>query len=591
MNTLGYFFGNFRKTYGYIGRRFHLLVAAIVAGGLFESVGIGAFLPILNLGEPAEDRISKAFHEFFEFIGVAPTLVSLLILLVVVFLAKGVAILVQDVVILRVHTGLMFQLRIMMVEKYGAMALSLYSDSTTGYLNNIVTTEIERMIAAIMRFIRMMVNATYVLIYILMSAVLNLQLTLFMVICGVAMVMAAKPLVRLSRRYSISISEENASLQNALIEFIQNFVYIKATHAFPRFFEHIKSNVERLRHLNFRVRLIGAAMTSSLEPVGVLLVAGLLYYQVAVQNKGVAEFLILAMFFYRTFTKLLELQIFWQKFNENLGGLSTFEQAKHRLDAHREISGTQVPRPGDTGIEFKNVSFAYKDQAALKDISLSIPANATIAIVGESGAGKTTTFGLLTGMLSPSQGQILIGEIDYRNLDLAELRRRIGYVTQDPVIFHASVADNISMWACESGDPDAMNRVKKAAEMAHCAEFIARTSNGYDTIVGERGIKLSGGQRQRIAIARELYKEPEIMIFDEATSSLDTESERLIQASISEMKGERTVIVIAHRLSTIRNADYIYVLSRGRLIEAGTFDELRSAQQGSFQRMYASQQL
>jgi len=147
------------------------------------------------------------------------------------------------------------------------------------------------------------------------------------------------------------------------------------------------------------------------------------------------------------------------------------------------------------------------------------------------------------------------------------------------------------MWANVEGGLEVMNRIKRAADLAHCTEFVERMPDGFDTVVGERGSKLSGGQRQRIAIARELYKEPEIMIFDEATSSLDTDSERLIQSSINKMKGKRTLIIIAHRLSTIRNADYIYVLNKGRLVESGTFDELRSSENGTFKRIYASQQL
>ena len=447
------------------------------------------------------------------------------------------------------------------------------------------------MIAAVMRFVRMLVNCSYVLIYLVISAAINMQITIFMVILGLVLLFGVRPLVQLSRRYSLGISEANAALQHSVIEFLQNFIYIKATQSFARFFHQLEEKVGVLRQMNFRVRIVGTVMTASAEPIGVILVAGLLYYQVNMQGKAIAEFLVLAMFFYRTFGKLLDLQIMWQKFNENLGGLVTVEEGSKILDANREVSGDIPIDPAKLDIELEDISFSYKDHPVLHDLSLRIPTNKTVAIVCESGAGKTTVFDVLTGMISPDRGRVSIGKIDYCDLNKSELRCRLGYVTQEPVVFSASVAENISMWANVEGGLEVMNRIKRAADLAHCTEFVERMPDGFDTVVGERGSKLSGGQRQRIAIARELYKEPEIMIFDEATSSLDTDSERLIQSSINKMKGKRTLIIIAHRLSTIRNADYIYVLNKGRLVESGTFDELRSSENGTFKRIYASQQL
>ena len=167
----------------------------------------------------------------------------------------------------------------------------------------------------------------------------------------------------------------------------------------------------------------------------------------------------------------------------------------------------------------------------------------------------------------------------------------IGYVTQEPVIFNDTIANNISFWECDSQEDICKRRIKDAVDLSSGERFINETEKGYDTIIGDKGVKLSGGQRQRIAIARELFKEPDIMIFDEATSSLDTESELLIQQSINSLKGERTVVIIAHRLSTLRNCDYIYVLEEGRIVEKGSFDELYEDTNSSFYRMCLAQNL
>jgi len=161
----------------------------------------------------------------------------------------------------------------------------------------------------------------------------------------------------------------------------------------------------------------------------------------------------------------------------------------------------------------------------------------------------------------------------------------IGYVTQEPVIFNDTIANNISFWECDSQEDICKRRIKDAVNLSSRERFINETEKGNDTIIGDKGVKLSGGQRQRIAIARELFKEPEIMIFDEATSALDTESEQLVQQSINSLKGERTVVIIVHRLSTVRNCDYIYVFKEGRIVDYGSFDELYNDKDSIFSKM------
>jgi subfamily B ATP-binding cassette protein MsbA len=194
-------------------------------------------------------------------------------------------------------------------------------------------------------------------------------------------------------------------------------------------------------------------------------------------------------------------------------------------------------------------------------------------------------------LFPPQTGTVTIDETDYRDINYSSLRRVIGYVTQEPVIFNDTIANNISFWECDMNEESCRRRIEKAAKLANCDKFIAETEKGYETVIGDKGVKLSGGQRQRIAIARELFKEPEIMIFDEATSSLDTESEMLIKESINSLKGERTIVIIAHRLSTVKNCDYIYVLKEGRIVEEGSFDELYRDTNSRFYSMCMSQNL
>jgi subfamily B ATP-binding cassette protein MsbA len=215
-----------------------------------------------------------------------------------------------------------------------------------------------------------------------------------------------------------------------------------------------------------------------------------------------------------------------------------------------------------------------------------------IAFVGESGAGKSTLIDTLTLLLKPKSGNVYIDGIDSTEIEKCSWRSQIGYVSQETVVFDDTVANNICLWKGDyQTDENVKKRVHEAAKRAYADEFIKNLGNGYHTVVGDRGVRLSGGQRQRLFIARELFKNPNLLILDEATSSLDTESERYIQKSIDELKGSITVVIIAHRLSTIKNSDLIYVLEKGSIIESGTYDELSLDRESRFAQMVAIQSL
>ena len=226
-------------------------------------------------------------------------------------------------------------------------------------------------------------------------------------------------------------------------------------------------------------------------------------------------------------------------------------------------------------IVFDKVSFSYHErQPILKNLSLKIPAGKTTAIVGSTGSGKSTLVKLLLRFYEVSAGQITLDGLDLQSLELKDLRKSIGLVSQDVFLFHGTVAENIAYGSFNA----TLNEITKAAKIAEAHEFILGLPNGYDTIVGERGQKLSGGQRQRLAIARAVLKNPPILILDEATSAVDNETEAAIQKSLERITVDRTVIAIAHRLSTVRNAHCIYVMEQGQLVESGTHEHLLAKQ-------------
>jgi subfamily B ATP-binding cassette protein MsbA len=266
------------------------------------------------------------------------------------------------------------------------------------------------------------------------------------------------------------------------------------------------------------------------------------------------------------------------------------------VSSEQEQSGSRKIGPLHDQIELRDLSFAYDmdedDPYVLKDVNLTIPVNTTVAFVGESGAGKSTLIDLLTLLLRPQKGNVFIDGVPGEEIDLPSWRSQIGYVSQETVVFDDTVANNISLWSGDfDGDPALRESVEEAAKQAYAHDFIMDLPDGYNTVVGDRGVRLSGGQRQRLFIARELFKNPNLLILDEATSALDTESERYIQDSIDALKGEMTVVIIAHRLSTIKNVDRVYVLDDGHLIEQGSYDELRNHTESRFREMVEMQSL
>jgi ABC-type multidrug transport system fused ATPase/permease subunit len=236
-------------------------------------------------------------------------------------------------------------------------------------------------------------------------------------------------------------------------------------------------------------------------------------------------------------------------------------------------------------IRFENVSFAYEEgKEVLKGISFDAPAGSVTALVGTSGSGKTTIAGLAASFLNPESGIITVDGVDMQKITLESFRSQLGVVLQDDFLFEGTIRENILF-----PRPDASEeRLNQAVKAAHVSEFSDRFEDGLDTLIGERGVKLSGGQRQRIAIARAILADPRVLILDEATSNLDTESESLIQASLKELMQGRTTFVIAHRLSTIRQADQILVIEQGEIVERGQHDEL-IAKQGRYYQLYTYQ--
>jgi len=331
------------------------------------------------------------------------------------------------------------------------------------------------------------------------------------------------------------------------------------------------------------------------EAAGVIVVAGILLYGGSlILGKGPAgaglsasEFIAFIAIFSQVLRPAKAMVVAGANIHR---GRAAGERILELLDKEVEIRDKENAvelKSFNHSIEFRHVDFSYTQLPVLKDISFTIKKGKTVALVGMSGVGKSTIADLIPRFYEVSEGAILVDGTDLRDYQMESLRSHMSFVTQETFLFNDTIFNNIAI-----GKPDAsMDEVINAAKIANAHDFILQTEEGYQTVIGDNGIRLSGGQRQRLCIARAVFKDPAILILDEATSALDTESERLVQEALGNLMKGRTTLVIAHRLSTIREADEILVLHEGEIIERGHHDELVEIEEGNYRKLTKMQQI
>jgi len=598
----------FSRIFGYLKKhtaKIALYLFCTVLATLFGVVSIGMLIPFFGLifetgqatgqgiirsnvlGSYITDNIIFIITEYGKIAG----LTAICIFIITATLFKNLFIYLSNRISVPVRTAIITELRGELYEKILHLPVGYFTEKKKGDIISRMTNDIGEIESSVVgTFDGMIKDPLTVLGYLIFLVIISPQLSLFLVILlpvtGLLIGRISRKLKRQSQDAAVKLGESLSILDETLggLRVIKAFLVEKIM---SRRFNNVNTELYHVRKKMGARRDLASPLT---ELLGVMVLCTILYFggRLVLENKGlngeelmayIASFALIINPAKNISTSLFNIQ-------RGAAALIRVEEILNTPEVIVDSPGGKKINSFDEKIEFRDVSFSYNDDLILDRINLTVEKGKTIALVGSSGAGKSTLADLVPRFHDVSSGELLIDGINIKDCSLHSLRSLMSIVTQEPILFNDTLANNIRLGKENATDEEIIS----AAKIANAHNFIIQKENGYDTNIGDRGSKLSGGERQRLTIARALIKNPPILILDEATSSLDTESERLVQDAINNMMQNRTSIVIAHRLSTIRHADEIIVLQKGKIVERGTHDYLLS-QNGFYKKLVEMQEV
>ena len=594
-----------------------LAVTFNILSALLNLVAFALVMPILNILFQIEERVTTYIpfssldlttqagwsqmkevvtnnfgyfvSQLIETEGASYTLIILGIYLVLMTLLKVGATYLGGFFLVPIRTGVVRDLRNQLNAKILALPLGFFSEERKGDVLARITGDVGEVENSVMSSLDLLLkNPILIFVYLGSMLVISWQLTLFVFlvlpIAGFVMGRVGKSL----KRTSLEAQNQWGQLISQVEETLGGLRIVKAFTAEEFVDKRFRDSNEEYRQTVIGVNRRQLLAHPVSELLGTATIAIVLWYGGSLilnrdSSIDASTFIYYLVIFYSLINPLKDLSKGAYAIRRGMGSM---ERVDRILQAESTITDPAQPKPVvfNEAIRLEKVSFRYAEEWVLRDVDLTIRKGQTVALVGHSGSGKSTLVDLIPRFYDVVEGRITIDGTDIREVAVADLRRLMGNVNQEPILFNASVFENIAFGV----EGATLEKVRQAAEVAHADEFINEMPAGYDTNIGDRGGKLSGGQRQRLSIARAVYKNPPILILDEATSALDTKSERLVQSALDRLMEGRTTIVIAHRLSTIIHADVICVVDGGRIVEQGTHDELL-ALGGHYAKLHAIQ--
>jgi ABC-type multidrug transport system fused ATPase/permease subunit len=560
-----------RYFYGYLGYRLGVISILSILTGVLDGIGIAFFLPLLEFISNENDEVSgiqmgnfSVILNFIKYIGLEIDIFNLLFIISILFILKGVFKFFEEYLKVYFQQYFVRQLRLESINALQKLSFSAFVNSDVGRIQNILTGEIQKVISGYISFNTIIQGAVLIITYSILAIYANPSFAIFILIGGFLTNSIFYKIFKKTKKISKEMVVSNNQYQGLLIQSIANYKYLKATTRINEYFQKLRSKIIEIEENVIKNGIFSSIVAGLREPMIILILITAIFIQLEFIGASLGGILLSVLFFYRALNHLNNSQKLYNKFLFVSGSIDAVDQFLSELKKYQEEPQSKGElNQSDLIIELKKVSFGYLDsKQVLQAINLKIFKNQVIGIVGETGSGKTTLVNIITGLLNPDSGSVFRSKLS------------IGYITQEPVIFDDTIFNNVTFWEEKSELND--QKFWKAIRDVHLEDFVKSLDNNENTRLGNNGINLSGGQRQRISIARELFRDIDLLIADEATSSLDSETEFIIKENLEKYKGSLTQITIAHRLATLKNTDRIIFLKDGKILKEGSFEDLRS---------------
>jgi ATP-binding cassette subfamily C protein len=569
-----------------------MVIVLSAVSSLFEGLSITMLFPLLALsgidGDGGISSIASYIDHVLSYLNINISIYSSAIIFVTFVIIQHTFFLLQSWQSAGLQVMFVAYWRQKLIDAYLKSNWNYFSEKNSGHLSHVMIVEPDRASNLISYLTNIIMTSFTAVAYLVVAFITSWQISLLLIACGIVIVTITCFIVRNPRKIAEEQARVSRNFTSNAQEMISGMKLIRASEGAEQIKLVLTTMISRIQASNRLLAMHPAFVRSTFEVAAVAslaatLVVGIVY----LEQSGAVVLLIVAMFI-RLYPRISSIQQFMHSFRlympfyEEVVG--TLDEVANNAEPEARGGKYRISQGHSPDIVVNEASVAYGRMPALRNVSFRIPARHTVAIVGPSGAGKSTLVDAILGLVPLQSGTIEIDGVPLEEINVASWRRAVGYVAQDTFLFNATIRDNIAF--AKPGADDL--QICAAAEKAQLCDFINSLPDGYDSIVGDRGVKLSGGQRQRIGLARALLGDPAVLILDEPTSSLDSHTEAAIIHDIEKLRGKTTIIVIAHRLSSLRQADLIHVLDQGRLVESGTWTELIKMA-GHFSRLWQIQ--
>lgn len=574
------YFRHFAFFYSYIGYRIFILISFSIFVGLIDGFGLAMFIPVFELAAASDPGAGSESLGELQFllnglnaVGLEVNLNTVIVLMVILFSLKAVLKFFDGMYKIKIQNRFVKRLRYGLVEGLSGLEYKSFLNLDSGKIQNTLGSEGIKLTYGFLAYFNSVQHAVLLLVYIGLAMLTNFQFALLVGVGGFLSNIFFRVLFKNTEIASVGLSNLGHAYQSYLVQAVYNFKYLKATDYFVSYKNKLKDIIDKIESNQRKIGMYSAIMSSTREPLILIVVVVIIVIQVNFLGGSITSIILSLMFLYRALNYVVTLQGSWQGFISNIGGLRSSVELIDDFKTGKEkiIKDPVIDKVGS--LELRDVHFQYPNGfEVLNSINLNIEPLKTYAFVGESGSGKTSLVNLIVGLFDPTKGSIFVNSYQRDNINLSSYRKRFGYITQEPVIFNDSLFSNITLW--DEDNPTNRPKFEKALKLAKLDDFLQSLPEKENTRLGDNGILISGGQKQRVSIARELYKDVDILIFDEATSALDSETEKLIQDNIDLLMGKYTILIIAHRLSTVKKADVISLMRSGKILQSGDFQGL-----------------